>query len=185
MLGAVGDLGHAAAKVMQKLEQAGAGDSPSASAAPGTVGAPFQEARMDLSQIGLGERIAAGGALALLISLFLPWYGVEVSGFSADASGWEAMSLVDILLFLGSLVVLGIIGAKAAGALPTLPLPPTQILLSIGGTATLLVLLRLIDIPEPDGSGDSGVDFDRKFGVFFALISAGAIAYGAFRSQSD
>ena len=43
---------------------------------------------MDTSKLSLGDQIAAAGGIALLIALFLPWYGVdvEVAGFSASES---------------------------------------------------------------------------------------------------
>lgn len=147
---------------------------------------------MDTSRISLGERIAGAGAVALLICLFLPWYGVEIdfgggSSASGNATGWEALSIIDILLFLIVLVTIGVVAAKAAGSLPSLPAPPAQILLGAGVFALLLVLFRIIDVPTPDGVPDAvedDLDIGRKVGVFLSLIAAGAMAYGGFSAQS-
>jgi hypothetical protein len=142
---------------------------------------------MDLSRTSQAERIAAAGAVLLLISLFFKWYGasVEAGGFSASTSvsAWEALSIIDILLFLLGLVVLALVLARAAGAVPPeLPLPPAQILLGAGALAVLLVLFRIIDLPTP-GDLPDGVDVSRKFGIFLALVSAAAIAYGGWRES--
>lgn len=144
---------------------------------------------MDPTRLTLGERIAGAGGLVLLICLFFPWYGAEldVGGSSASDSGtgWEVLSVIDILLFLIALVTIGIVAAKAAGSLPpTLPAPPAQILLGVGALALLLVLFRIIDLPTPGDLPDE-VDVSRKIGVFVGLIAAGAIAYGGYSGQSE
>ena len=70
------------------------------------------------SRLTTGEMIAGVGAAALLLLMFLPWYGVEVnvSGFSASESGnaWETLEFIDILLFLLAVTTLGVVGGPAA-----------------------------------------------------------------------
>ena len=143
---------------------------------------------MDPSQASLGERIAAGSAGGLLISLFLPWYGVSVSAnglnLSETGSGWEALSGIDILLFLCAVTAAGVVVARLAGLLPELPVPPGQILLAVGVLALLLVLYRIIDIPAPGNLPDE-IDFSRKWGIFVALIAAAGMTYGAFQTIQE
>jgi hypothetical protein len=142
---------------------------------------------MDTSKLTTGDMIAGVGGLVLLISLFLPWYGVsvDIAGFSASesGSGWEALGFIDILLFLVSVAVIAIVAAKATGALPA-DLPAAVILLALGGLAVLLVLFRIIDIPA-GGDVPDGVDLSRKFGIFIALIGAAAVTYGGWRTNSE
>jgi hypothetical protein len=141
---------------------------------------------MDTSKLSLGDQIAAAGGIALLISLFLPWYGVDVNigpiSESANASAWEALGFIDILLFLVAVVAIGVPVAKAAGALPD-DVPGPLLLLAVGGFGLLLVLFRLVDLPTPDLGG--GVDFDRKFGLFLGLIATAGIAYGGWRANAE
>ena len=140
---------------------------------------------MDTSRISFGEMIAGVSGLVLLISLFLPWYGVDVEAVGVSANAWESLSFIDILLFLIALVAIGQAVARATGNMPDLPAPIGQIVMIAGIVALLLVLLRLIDIPAPDVVADS-VDFTRKFGIILALLAAAGIAFGGLpllRSQ--
>jgi hypothetical protein len=143
---------------------------------------------MDPSQAGVGEKIAAGSAVVLFISLFLPWYGVSVSAgglnISETGNAWEALSGIDVLLFLCAVTAAGVVVARLAGALPELPVPPGQILLAVGAVALLFVLYRIIDIPAPNNLPDQ-IDFSREWGIFVALIAAAAMAYGGFRATQE
>ncbi len=145
---------------------------------------------MDPSQASTGEKIAAGGAIALLVALFLPWYGVKVEGLGASVSldetgnAWEFFSFVDILLFLAAVAVLGLVAAHLAGAAPQLPAPPSLIVSVASAIALLLVLFRLLFTPEPDGLPEA-IDLTRKFGIFVALLAAGAMAYGGVQMSKD
>lgn len=141
---------------------------------------------MDPSRLGIGEKIAAGSALVLLISLFLPWYGVKFRSLDVggDATAWEAFSFIDIVLFLAAIVVLGLVAAKAAGALPALPTPAGTIIAAAGALALALIVYRLIDSPAPNDLPDS-IDITRKLGIFIALISAGALTFGGYRAMHE
>jgi hypothetical protein len=141
---------------------------------------------MNTSRLTPGDISAGVGGVVLLISLFLKWYGasVSVAGFSASASvtGWEAMSFIDILLFLISVAAIAIVAAKAAGQLPA-EVPAGVVLLALGALAVLLVIYRIIDIPAGDVPDE--VDLTRKIGVFIALIGAAGVAYGGWRTNAE
>lgn len=142
---------------------------------------------MDTSRLTTGDMIAGGGGVVLLISLFLPWYGVsvDVAGFSASesGSGWEVLGFIDILLFLISVAAIAVVVAKAAGALPT-ELPAPVVLLGLGALAVLLVIYRIIDIPT-EGEVPDQVDLSREVGIFIALLGSAAIAYGGWRTNTE
>jgi hypothetical protein len=141
---------------------------------------------MDTSRLTTGDMIAGVGGIVLLISLFLPWYGVSIDvanvSVSESASGWESLDFIDILLFLISIAASGVVAARAVGQLPA-EVPGAVVLLGLGGLAVLLVLYRIIDIPADDVPDQ--VDLSRKIGVFIALIGAGAIAYGGWRTNTE
>lgn len=143
---------------------------------------------MDTSRISFGEMIAGVSALALFIFMLLPWYGVSadigVGSISDSASAWEVFSFVDILLFLVILVTVGLVAARAAGAVPDLPQPPGLIVAGAGAFAVLLIVFRLIVIP--DGDLDvAGVDFSRKIGIFLGLIAAAGITFGGWTAMNE
>jgi hypothetical protein len=142
---------------------------------------------VDTSKLSVGDQIAAVSGVVLLISLFLPWYGIEVNiaglgGGSATASAWEALDLIDILLFLAALVAIGVPVAKATGTLPA-EVPGPLLVVVAGGLAVLLVLFRIVDLPTPDLGG--GIDFSRKWGIFLGLIAAIGVAYGGWRANEE
>ena len=101
----------------------------------------------DTTRLRLGDLIAAGGGLLLIISLFLKWYKVSAEGalidISVSASGWDSLGFIDILLFLIGLAAIALAVLRAMNKLPNLPAPPGLILLVLGGVATLLVLFRM------------------------------------------
>jgi hypothetical protein len=142
---------------------------------------------VDTSKLSIGEQIAAAGGIALLIVMFLPWYGVDVNvgpvSASESASAWEALSFIDILLFLIALVAIAVPVAKAMGSLPE-DIPGSLLVLAAGGLGVLLVLFRIIDLPTPDISAP-GVDFGRKIGIFLGLIATAGIAYGGWRANEE
>jgi hypothetical protein len=141
---------------------------------------------MDTSRLTTGDMVAGAGGVVLLISLFLPWYGVSIDianvSVSESATGWESLDFIDILLFLISIAAIGVVAARAAGQLPA-DVPGAVVLLGLGGLAVLLVLYRIIDIPVGDVPDE--VDLSRKLGVFIALIGAVAIAYGGWRTNTE
>jgi hypothetical protein len=146
---------------------------------------------LDTSKLSTGDMIAGAGGILLIISLFLPWYGIDINvtgigSASGHASGWETLSFIDILLFLiAVLAILYAVGA-AAGALPP-DAPAATVVMGAGAFAVLLILLRIIDLPTPDVPDivDDSVDFSRQLGIFVGLISAAGITYGGWRSANE
>lgn len=147
---------------------------------------------MDTSRISFGEMIAGASGLALFIILFFPWYGVSIQGAGSDFDGpdfsaWESFSFIDILLFLVAVTAVGLVAARALGAMPAgLPAPPGLIIAAAGALALLLVLFRLIDTPGEDFSG-FGVEADitRKVGVFLGLLAAAGITFGGWTAMNE
>lgn len=143
---------------------------------------------MDTSKISFGEMVAGASALALFVFMLLPWYGAEASfgGVSANANtnAWGAFSLIDIILFLVILVTIGLVVARATGNMPDLPQPPGLIVAGAGALALLLILFRLIVVP--DGGVDvDGVDFSRKIGIFLGLLAAAGITFGGWTAMNE
>jgi hypothetical protein len=141
---------------------------------------------MDTSKLTTGDIVAGVGGIVLLVALFLPWYGVSVDlanvSVSDSATAWEALDVIDVLLFLISVGATGLVAARAGGQLVS-DFPTGMVLLGLGGLAVLLVLYRLIDIPG--GDLPDQVDLSRKLGVFIALIGAAAVAYGGWRTSTE
>lgn len=119
----------------------------------------------------------------LLESLFLPWYGLEVTVAGVTAgnsqSAWQTMAAMDLLLFLAGL------GAVAGGVLLAVRGSEFALLPMAAGIAgVLLSLLGLVDLPDAGVSAVPGdaVGVERKLGPFVALAASVSVAYAGFRA---
>jgi len=127
---------------------------------------------VDVSQLNTGEKAAGGAGLLLLISMFLPWYGIDTGFGSVNASAWEIFSYTDLVLFVAGVAGVAVAVLSLQNRLAALPVPAGQLLLGLGGLALLLVLFRTINPPGP-GEADLG----RKLGLFIGLIAAAGVTY--------
>jgi FtsH-binding integral membrane protein len=120
---------------------------------------------MDLRRLRAGEWIAGLSGVALLVSLFVPWYEPD------SLSGWEALSAIDVLLaFVAATAVLLVI-VTATQRVPAVPIALAAVVMLIGIAGVILVLLRVLDIPD--------VASGREWGVWLALAGALGIVGGA------
>lgn len=133
---------------------------------------------MNPSRVGIGERIAAGSAVVLLIALFLPWYGLEFAGAKVELTGWEGDDLIDILVCLAAVVVLGVVAGKAMGALGSVS-KPADIIVLAGIMALVLVGYRLIKLPD---DLTPGADVSHEIGYFIGLIAVLGMCFGGYRA---
>ena len=145
---------------------------------------------MDTSRISFGEMVAGVSGVVLFIVMFFPWYQVEVDGgFGGDASqnanAWQAFGFIDILLLLVVLVTVGMVAARAAGAMPAqLPAPPGAIVAGAGALALVLIIFRILSIPGPDVDIE-GVDFDRQIGIFLGFLAAAGVTFGGYTAMNE
>jgi hypothetical protein len=112
--------------------------------------------------------LAGGGALVLLISLFLDWFGS--GGYSQ--TGWDALD-GDKLVGLFAIVALLLIGLELFDARISLPIDPSLVVLACGALSLMIIVLRFIDL--------SGF----KFGIYVAFLAAAALTVGGWLEQRD
>jgi len=133
------------------------------------------------------QRFAAGAALALLVTMFLPWYekSVVVAGsksFAKDTiSAFGAVSFVEAAIFLVSAGVLALVLARAEGGKFHLPGGDGTVILAAGLWAAGLIFFRVFD--RPDVSGDGGT-VGIQWGFFVAFVAAGTLAYAGARMRA-
>jgi hypothetical protein len=146
---------------------------------------------VDTSKLSTGDIVAGASGIALLIVLFLPWYGVDVNvaGFAAgreSVNAWQAFGLVGLLLFLVAVVAIVLPAARGADALPE-DVPGALILLCVGALGLLLVLFRVVDLPASNirTVGGDSIDYGRKIGLFLGLIATAGITYGGWRANAE
>jgi uncharacterized membrane protein len=116
-----------------------------------------------------GEVIAGIGGLVLLVSLFTSWY---VGGVSA----WEALTVIDVILALVALLGIALLVTQAIMRRPGWPVALSVLTSTLGFIAAVLVLLRIVDLPETDGLAG---------GVWLALAGVIALTAGAWLAMGD
>jgi hypothetical protein len=124
---------------------------------------------VDLRRLRFGEWLALAGGVLLIVSLFLPWYG--------DVSGFEAMTVIDILLVLIAAVGIALAVLQATQTTPALPVAFGVLTVVIGAIGVLLVLFRLIDSP-----GDVG---GPAAGAWLGLVAAAGMTVGGWRALAN
>ena len=132
------------------------------------------------------QRFVAAAALALLVTMFLPWYekSVVIPGsrsFARDTiSAFGAVSFVEAAIFLVSAGVLLLVLARAEGGRFHLPGGDGTVIFAAGMWATLLIFYRVFD--RPDVSGEGGT-VGIQWGFFVAFVCAGALAFAGQRMR--
>ncbi|MEJ7876250.1 MAG: hypothetical protein WKF62_06285 [Solirubrobacterales bacterium] len=147
----------------------------------------------------MGEKIAAGAAIALLIIMFIGWFGIDTdsvadlsrddleaageqfanAGGSSDsfsANAWESFGFIDIILLVTIIAAVALAAISASATRVNLPVALSAVVAGLGILSTLLVLYRIIDTP---------FGFGREVGVFLGLLAAAGIAYGGWRAMQE
>ena len=119
------------------------------------------------------EALALVGGIVLALSSFMSWYTGSAEGITLSVTGWHAGALGKLVFFLGLAVVL-LLALRGFGV----ELPPTvplgMILLALGAVGTIVVLFRLISIPE------DFVGFGRSIGLWISLLAALLVSVAGF-----
>lgn len=131
------------------------------------------------------QRLAAVSALALLATMFLPWYGLQSldrrSGVinSHAISAFGDVSFVEAAIFLVAAAVIAMLLARADGREFHLPGGDGTIVMLAGGWAALLIFYRVFS--RPAGGGEPvGIEW----GFFLAFVAAGSLAYAGWRMRA-
>jgi hypothetical protein len=146
---------------------------------------------MDTGRLRTGELVAGVSGLALLIIMFLPWFGLDFGGgealedlgvsvtvpeVSEDFNAWESFDFIDLVLFVTAVVAIGLAVATATSQTVNVPVATSAITAGLGILSTVLVIYRIID---PVGEAD------RRYGIFLGLIAAAGVAVGGWMSMQE
>jgi hypothetical protein len=135
---------------------------------PGPGAAPARPAgpafSLDVRRLSGIDQVAGGASLILLITLFLPWYGISALGQTYSASGvsvhgWLVLSLIITVALAGYLVL------RAGWDKPPFQLPIAHELLLLIGTGLQLLLTLLAFVAKP-------AYLSWEFGAWLGLIAA-------------
>ena len=128
------------------------------------------------------QRFAATAALALFITMLLPWYSVQlgVKGgqlVTDHQSALQAFSFVEAAVLLTALSVLWILFARGERRAFHLPGGDGAVITAAGVWTAVLIVWRLFDRPDLG----RGVAVGIAWGIFVALVAAGMLAYAGRR----
>jgi hypothetical protein len=130
------------------------------------------------------QQLAGLAALALLLSMFLPWYEKSIARgdrFVSDTvSAFGTVSFVEAAVFLVSAGVLVLLFTRAEGREYELPGGDGTVILGAGVWAALLIFWRVFD--RPDVACDAGT-VGIQWGFFVAFVAAGALASAGWRMR--
>ncbi|HEX2426455.1 MAG TPA: hypothetical protein VHI53_00930 [Gaiellaceae bacterium] len=132
-----------------------------------------------------GELIGMGGRLTFLFGLLLAlssltgWYTGEGNGTTVSVLGWHTGTIGKIVLFLGLAAVLLAVLQEVGVSMPV-SVPESLVAIGIGSIATILVLVRIISIP------DSFFFASRGLGIWISLACAvGLILAGLLEASEE
>lgn len=131
---------------------------------------------MDLRRLRAGEWAAALCGLALLVSLWLPWYSGSSSGVSS-LSGWESLAALDVLLALIAATAVALLIVTAGQSVPAVPIALSVLVTFAGMLGVILVLVRVLSLP--------GTAEGRAWGLWLALASSVGIVAGGLVAMRD
>ena len=128
---------------------------------------------MDLRRLRSGEWIAGVSGLVLLVALFLPWY----SDAGGSRTGWQSLGALDVVLAGVALAALAIPVVTALERVPAVPLAHESLTTLAGMVALLLVLIRVLNMPD----WASG----REWGLWVGLAGTLGIVVGGLLAMRD
>jgi hypothetical protein len=142
---------------------------------------------MGIGRLSQGQMIAAVGAAALLVAMFLPWIGVSgpslptgvsvPSGVSTSTSEniWKGSTLDVYLLITVIVAALPALLAITDSAEEFSFVSAAAFLLGVVGA---ILVIAWLTVDFPDGA-------ERKIGAFIGLAAAIVIAVGGFRAMQE
>jgi hypothetical protein len=142
----------------------------------GRSGMSFPGAR-ELS--GMGGRLTFLFGLLLALSALTGWYTGEGNGTTVSVIGWHTGTIGKVVLFLGLAAVLLVVLREVGVRMPA-SVPESLVTIAIGSIATILVLVRIISIP------DSFFFAGRGLGIWVSLAcSVGIILAGLLEASEE
>jgi hypothetical protein len=141
---------------------------------------------MDLSRLRTGELIAGVSGVALLVVMFLPWFGLpdvvadpleQFSGIDTTVNAWEAFDFIDLVLMLAVISGVGLAVLAAAQPNVQLPVAASAITAGIGILGAVFVIYRVLD-PILVGA-------DREIGLYLGLVAVVGIAIGGWMAMQE
>jgi hypothetical protein len=120
---------------------------------------------------GAGERVTSLAGIVLALSSFMSWYA-GYDGLNIAVIGWHTGTIGKLVFLLGLAVVL-LVALREFGIELPATVPESLVIIVLGSVATILVLIRLIAVPDRFFPYDG-----RGIGIWISLAAALALIVG-------
>jgi len=129
--------------------------------------------------LGIGDRIGLLAGVVLSVSAFTGWYAGTGEGVKVSVTGWDTGVAGKVVLFLGIAVVL-VVALREVGIELPVAVPQSLLTIFLGAVATIIVLVRVISIPDDFFFAGRGV------GIWISLVAAiGVIVAGLLQASEE
>jgi hypothetical protein len=123
---------------------------------------------------GYGGRLTFLFGLLLALSALTGWYTGEGNGTTVSVIGWHTGTIGKIVLVLGLVAVLLVVLREVGVDMPA-AVPESLVAIGIGSVATILVLVRIVSIPDTFFFASRGVGIWISLACAVAIILAGLL----------
>jgi hypothetical protein len=139
----------------------------------------------DMAQVARNDRGIIGGAIAVFIASFMPYWGISAGPYTASTNAWTGYATFGLLL---AFVAGGIVAFRVftKSNLPQLPLGMNLIVAALAVLGALLIILR--GFTYPHHSFGAGYSYGVKWGGYIVMLAAVVEAVFAvmnFRSSGE
>jgi hypothetical protein len=149
-----------------------------------------------VSRLRAGEWTALAGAVALLVTLFLPWFDVEIPQSQGQGgilnivrtvstgnwgSGWDALGWLAIAIVLAAIACAAWLAFANAAAGPVAQSVAASVLTATAGTFAFLVLALRALVFQPGPNEFVGL----RYGAWLGLLAALVLALGGWLAIKD
>jgi hypothetical protein len=148
---------------------------------------------MRIGRLRSGELLAGVGAVVLLVSLFLPWFGAEVrveSGnegvlnllvVSASSSGWDGLGWLVLVIATIAVACVAWLGFATVSVRPVTEVVAAAVLAATVGPIAFAALVLRVLVFQPGPNELVTV----KAGAWVGLAGAALLTIGAWWSLAD
>ncbi len=139
------------------------------------------------------QRLAAIAALALLLSMLLPWY--QETGFAKNAKGdlvriddtknaFGVYSFIEAAIFVVVVGVIVLLWARAERKAFHLPGGDGTVVMGAGLWVMFLIFYRQLDKPNGRKEGLIQTSVGVQWGIFIAFLLGALLAYAGYRIRA-
>lgn len=129
---------------------------------------------MSLQRLRPADWLTGISGLALLVSLWCPWYALP----DGTTSAWQSLALIDLWLALTALLGIGVLVATARRDVPAVPVAFDVLCGAVALLALPLMLWRLLGTPDDAITG-------REWGLFLAAAATLGTFAGSWWAMRD